>query len=352
MFLEIIYTRLIGLGAEFIFAGLKNIIGIYDELAVREIDSLGSREFHGVSREGADNEELFALIVSLIYEELIAVSVILPEITVNGNLVLLAEFEKLAVVIENGLGILLRLLNVYILIIRIDIEPGLVGGCEARVFARIPLNRRSCVFAADLRGKLAESLLIIAEQLMEETVIIEGHYILIFIKMIDFDICHTDFLTLIDERSAALKSVHCREHFAALNSEFYVAVSVDDSRVVVILDIEAVPSPAVHLSLPVVIDLLELSEAERALNPVNHKAVAVHMIERNQHIELLIRALGTEGDCILETHLRTFADGKAAVLILNGAEFIEILLEMRAVFIMLYTGRNRKRNTVGKSLRL
>ena len=121
---------------------------------------------------------------------------------------------------------------------------------------------------------------------------------------------------------------------------------------VVILDIEAVPPPAVHLSLPVVIDLLELSEAERALNPVNHKAVAVHMIERNQHIELLIRTLGTEGDCILETHLRTFADGKAAVLILNGAEFIEILLEMRAVFIMLYTGRNRKRNTVGKSLRL
>ena len=91
-----------------------------------------------------------------------------------------------------------------------------------------------------------------------------GRDILIHLNLRQTDIDHTDLLTLIYERSAALADIHRREHLAALDSVFEAAVSVYDTRLIVVLDIECIPCLTVELCLPVVINILELSEAERS----------------------------------------------------------------------------------------
>ena len=78
----------------------------------------------------------------------------------------------------------------------------------------------------------------------------------IHIYLGQLDIEHTNFLTLIDKRGTALADIHRGEHFAALNSVFLTAVTADDPRLVVVLDIICVPRNAIEFRLPIIIDSL------------------------------------------------------------------------------------------------
>ena len=174
--------------------------------------------------------------------------------------------------------------------------------------------------------------------------------VLIHLDLRQTDIDHTDLLTLIYERSAALADIHRCEHLAALDSVFKAAVSVYDTRLIVVLDIECIPCLAVQLCLPVVIDILELSEAERRSYPAVEQAVRLHMLEVEHHIELLILVLLDEFHRGLGSHHGCLADCHAVVFIEHLSELAEIFLKMRSALVMLNTRSNRQRESVRQTL--
>lgn len=176
-----------------------------------------------------------------------------------------------------------------------------------------------------------------------------GRNILIHLNLRQTDIDHTDLLTLIYERSAALADIHRREHLAALDSVFEAAVSVYDTRLVMVLDIKGIPCLTVELCLPVIIYILELSEAERRSYPAVEHTVGFHMLEVEHHIELLILVLRDEPHGGFRGHHGRFADRHAVVFIEHLSELTEIFLKMGPALVMLNARGDRQREAVGQT---
>ena len=119
-----------------------------------------------------------------------------------------------------------------------------------------------------------------------------------------------------------------------------------------VLDIECIPRLAVELRLPIIIYILELSEAERRSYPAVEQAVRLHMLEVEHHIELLILVLRDEPHGGFRGHHGRFADRHAVVFIEHLSELTEIFLKMRPTLVMLNARGNRQREAVGQTLGL
>ena len=113
-----------------------------------------------------------------------------------------------------------------------------------------------------------------------------------------------------------------------------------------VLDIECIPCLTVELCLPVVINILELSEAERRSYPAVEQAVRLHMLEVEHHIELLILVFLDEFHRGLGSHHGRFADCHAVIFIEHLSELTEIFLKMRPALVMFNTRSNRQRKSV------
>ena len=174
--------------------------------------------------------------------------IVLLIFSVYEDFIFFSEPDKLFVKIKNRVGIFKVVLNIDFFIIRIYIEPRLAG-CEACILRLGPLDGRSGILTAYVLCELQKSLFAVAE-LLENTPVVEGHNVLAVRKLIKKDIRHADFLTLINKRCSAKKEVHRRKHFTAFDTVIYIAVTLDNSRMVVIFDIKAVPALAIQTVLP------------------------------------------------------------------------------------------------------
>ena len=78
-----------------------HIIGQH-QLALAQIEALGSPEAHALLREGADHQKTLAVQGAFVDIKLFAVLEMLFVVAVDGNGMALAEGDQLAVVVENG----------------------------------------------------------------------------------------------------------------------------------------------------------------------------------------------------------------------------------------------------------
>ncbi len=83
--------------------------------------------------------------MSGIYEQVISVMIMLFVLAVNYDFIFFPELEKLSVIVENGIRIFLRCLDIYLLEVGIQMEPGLFSSSKACIFARCPLNGSPCI---------------------------------------------------------------------------------------------------------------------------------------------------------------------------------------------------------------
>ncbi len=99
---------------------------------------------------------------------------------------------------------------------------------------------------------------------------------------------HTYFLSLINKLRTAEEGIHNSKTFSAFHAVFFTAVARNRTRLVVTFQIVYVPGSAKQLSLPVVIRLFQLFEAEGQMHPGYDYAVRLHMLKANHHIQLFL----------------------------------------------------------------
>ena len=74
-----------------------------DQLALAQIEALGSPEAHALLREGADDQQPLAVKAPLIDIQLLALGQMLFVVAVDGHGMALAEGDELPVVVEDGI---------------------------------------------------------------------------------------------------------------------------------------------------------------------------------------------------------------------------------------------------------
>ena len=87
-------------------------------------------------------------------------------------------------------------------------------------------------------------------ELLENLPVVKGHNVLVIRNLIKKKIGHTYFLPLIDKGRTAEQKIHCRKHFSAFYTVFDVAVAFNNSCVIVVFDIQAVPALGIKTVLP------------------------------------------------------------------------------------------------------
>ncbi|MPN36018.1 hypothetical protein SDC9_183523 [bioreactor metagenome] len=78
-------------------------------------------------------------------------------------------------------------------------------------------------------------------QLFKNAVSVEGDNIFIVAEIIEADVRHADFLSLIDERRATLQNIHCRKRLTAQSMIFSTAIAADNSGMIMIFKIQRIP---------------------------------------------------------------------------------------------------------------
>ena len=118
---------------------------------------------------------------------------------------------------------------------------------------------------------------------------------------------------------------------------------------VVVLDVEAVPGPAVQVLLPGGERLLELAEREGEVDGVRHEAVRVHVVEGDHHVEDLVVA-HREVDRVFGAGHGGLGHLDAVVLVGDGAVLMQVLHEVRALVVVLDAGGDGEREAVRQAL--
>ena len=103
---------------------------------------------------------------------------------------------------------------------------------------------------------------------------------------------HSDLLPLVDERSASLEEVGgCQGRRGLVPKVIGVAETAHGARLIVVLEVESVPSPLFEGSLPAGQHLGKLSGAEGARGETAPFESQVDVLELNEHVELVARGI-------------------------------------------------------------
>ncbi len=118
----------------------------------------------------------------------------------------MAKRNQLFKEIQNRVFLFFFASNVYGFVIRVDFNPRL-SGCEAGVFALVPLHRRSCMVARACPNSVVSFTCAFAffAKLFE---FIEAFNVFEIVHHAKFAVGHSDFLTLIDKRGAFEGHLH------------------------------------------------------------------------------------------------------------------------------------------------
>src|SRR5215217_5749988 len=103
-----------------------------------------------------------------------------------------------------------------------------------------------------------------------------------------------------------------------------VAEARDDTRLVVVVPVEAVPADLGQAGLPAPEDRLEVAQTQRAGVPPRFAMVDLDVLELEDHVELVAGRIGVE-PCLFDRHAGHLADSYEAFA--SGEDFAMHLLE-------------------------
>lgn len=151
---EEIYAGLIRLCDEAVIFDIIRV-ALQKEPALPQIVPAGCLELHGIHRVRADDEKPFALGPAFIHKELVAERIVLTERTVAHDRQLVPETERLAIEVQQRVGVILLRGNVDLLVVLVDRKPRRAGRKpgvrgiaplhgRARAVARAPVDALPC----------------------------------------------------------------------------------------------------------------------------------------------------------------------------------------------------------------
>ena len=266
---------------------------------------------------------------SLVHIYLAAQRIILPVRSMQQRPAPLSQSKTSLVKVQDTQRVLLLRLRIDEGVVGVDIEPGLARG-KAGIRAVRPLHRRPRRIP---RGDMdaGQSALDGFPQI-ERVVGILCRHIEIFVDGTERNIRHSQFLSLIQERRPSLQNIARRQHrtrgFPVLNTP----VAVHYARVVMVLQIQSEPRSALQPVLPLPECALEFAEPESVIHVLCHKAVCKNGVELDQHIQHTMAAAYIGEGC-LNGGKRRLSDLHGTVLQRHISEFLQVLIEIRAVLV-------------------
>ena len=176
--------------------------------------------------------------------------------TTAEHVIGLAQLNQLLVIVEDGIRICQSSFSINLGIVGIDGHPGCTGSKTGILPCR-PLNRSSCIIAAPGMDRGHHFLGIIAKG-NPFLVHIQSFQIHMFLQRQE-DIGHTQFFTLIDVRSSLHTMEHGCQHLSRLHTIFpIVAPTGNNTRQIVVVEKQAVPTLSMEFLLPVIKALFQL----------------------------------------------------------------------------------------------
>ena len=264
---------------------------------------------------------------------------------------LLSELQQPAVEVQDGIRVLLLGRHVDAGIIIVDGEPGRAGG-EAGVFLRRPLDRGAGVVPRALLHRLEH--LLFGQQLGQQPHIVAGHHVRVLLHGGQAQVGHADLLALVEEGRAPLQQEHGRQHLAALPPVLLAAVAADDAGMVVILEIQRGPGPALQLLLPLGEGLLHLPQAEGPADHIGGQTVGLHVGKADHLVQHRVVLLVDVAQGGLGRGHGALPHGEAVVVLQHlPLELPQIVMSGGEIGIVFHAvGHGERREAVGQALLL
>ena len=208
------------------------------------------------------------------------------------------------------------------------------SGRESGIFAAVPLHRCTCVVAADqfqiahhfLRGdETAVDILMIGVDALDVAVVL---------KAVEVHVRHSDLFTLINVWGTLHHVQAGREHLCGDDAELLgiIAEAGNDTRLVVIVPVQAVPRLALELILPFVQDRAEYGELRLLIGPFSDRSrYAVNMLKLEDHVQLGLLFVCVFF-CLFNRDVTGLTDREQVIFGKHAAvHFLQIFMYVRAV---------------------
>ena len=188
---------------------------------------------------------------------------------------------------EYGIGVCGLRLGVDFLIVRIDRDPGGAGG-EAGLAAVVPLHGGPGIVAAEPEQAGPEFLVGDEAALAPFLICVDALDIPKIGGALEWVVCHTQLFTLVHVGGALhhvkAGSQHFRRSFPVLRA--VISEAGDGSRLVVVIQEQAVPCLSIELGLPAGEDIFQGGEGHFFVCPLCIFSLGIYVLELEDHVQL------------------------------------------------------------------